>query len=39
VAREHVTALVAFEDEAAGAFWRFAGYLQDYAIGRRVRNL
>jgi ribosomal protein S18 acetylase RimI-like enzyme len=34
-----VTALVAFEDEAAGAFWESAGYLQDREIGRRVRNL
>jgi ribosomal protein S18 acetylase RimI-like enzyme len=34
-----VTALVAFEDEAAGAFWDFAGYPQDREIGRRVRNL
>lgn len=34
-----VTALVAFEDEAAGAFWESAGYPQDREIGRRVRNL
>ncbi|MBW8058757.1 MAG: GNAT family N-acetyltransferase [Solirubrobacterales bacterium] len=34
-----VTALVAFEDEAAGAFWESAGYPQDRDIGRRVRNL
>jgi ribosomal protein S18 acetylase RimI-like enzyme len=34
-----VTALVAFEDEAAGAFWDSAGYPQDHDIGRRVRNL
>lgn len=34
-----VTALVAFEDEAAGAFWDSAGYPQDREIGRRVRNL
>ncbi|MFP5388321.1 MAG: GNAT family N-acetyltransferase [Thermoleophilia bacterium] len=34
-----VTALVAFEDEAAGAFWEAAGYPQDQEIGRRVRNL
>jgi ribosomal protein S18 acetylase RimI-like enzyme len=34
-----VTALVAFEDEAAGAFWGSAGYPQDREIGRRVRNL
>lgn len=34
-----VTALVAFEDEAAGAFWESAGYPQDREIGRRVRNI
>jgi ribosomal protein S18 acetylase RimI-like enzyme len=34
-----VTALVAFEDNAAGAFWDAAGYLRDQEIGRRVRNL
>lgn len=34
-----VTALVAFEDDAAGAFWESAGYRQDEEIGRRVRNL
>jgi ribosomal protein S18 acetylase RimI-like enzyme len=34
-----VTALVAFEDEAAGAFWESAGYPRDEEIGRRVRNL
>jgi ribosomal protein S18 acetylase RimI-like enzyme len=34
-----VTALVAFEDEVAGAFWESAGYPQDHDIGRRVRNL
>jgi hypothetical protein len=34
-----VTALVAFEDEAAGAFWEAAGYPKDRQIGRRVRNL
>jgi len=33
-----VTALVAFEDEAAGAFWESAGYPRDHEIGRRVRN-
>lgn len=41
--REHgatrVTALVAFDDEVAGAFWESAGYPQDPVIGRRVRNL
>jgi ribosomal protein S18 acetylase RimI-like enzyme len=34
-----VTALVAFDDEAAGAFWESAGYPCDREIGRRVRNL
>ena len=34
-----VTALVAFDDEAAGGFWGAAGYRQDQEIGRRVRNL
>lgn len=34
-----VTALVAFDDEAAGGFWESAGYPQDHEIGRRVRNL
>ena len=34
-----VTALVAFEDEAAAEFWESAGYPLDQAIGRRVRNL
>lgn len=34
-----VTALVAFDDEVAGGFWESAGYPQDGAIGRRVRNL
>jgi ribosomal protein S18 acetylase RimI-like enzyme len=34
-----ITALVAFEDDAAGAFWESAGYPQDRDIGRRVRNL
>jgi ribosomal protein S18 acetylase RimI-like enzyme len=34
-----VTALVAFDDEAAGGFWDAAGYPQDQEIGRRVRNL
>lgn len=34
-----ITALVAFDDDAAGAFWRAAGYPQDGEIGRRVRNL
>lgn len=34
-----VTALVAFDDVAAGGFWESAGYPQDREIGRRVRNL
>jgi ribosomal protein S18 acetylase RimI-like enzyme len=34
-----ITALVAFDDAAAGAFWEYAGYPQDQEIGRRVRNL
>jgi ribosomal protein S18 acetylase RimI-like enzyme len=34
-----VTALVAFDDEAAGGFWDSAGYPRDQEIGRRVRNL
>jgi len=34
-----ITALVAFEDEAAAAFWENAGYPRDREIGRRVRNL
>jgi ribosomal protein S18 acetylase RimI-like enzyme len=34
-----ITALVAFEDEGAAAFWESAGYPQDREIGRRVRNL
>ena len=34
-----VTALVAFDDEAAGGFWESAGYPLDHEIGRRVRNL
>jgi ribosomal protein S18 acetylase RimI-like enzyme len=34
-----ITALVAYEDEAASAFWQSAGYPQDREIGRRVRNL
>ncbi len=34
-----VTALVAFDDEVAGAFWESAGYPRDREIGRRVRNL
>lgn len=34
-----ITALVAFDDEAAGGFWEAAGYPVDREIGRRVRNL
>lgn len=34
-----VTALVAFDDEAAAGFWDAAGYPRDQEIGRRVRNL
>jgi len=34
-----VTALVAFNDETAGAFWEAAGYPMDREIGWRVRNL
>jgi ribosomal protein S18 acetylase RimI-like enzyme len=34
-----VTALVAYDDPSAAAFWDAAGYPLDQAIGRRVRNL
>jgi ribosomal protein S18 acetylase RimI-like enzyme len=34
-----VTALVAYDDAAAAAFWGSAGYPQDTQIGRRVRNI
>lgn len=34
-----VTALVAFDDEAAAGFWESAGYPRDPVIGRRVRNI
>jgi ribosomal protein S18 acetylase RimI-like enzyme len=34
-----ITALVAFDDEAAGGFWDSAGYPTDSEIGRRVRNI
>lgn len=34
-----ITALVAFDDEAAGGFWEAAGYPRDREIGRRVRNI
>lgn len=33
-----VSALVAFDDETAGAFWEGAGYPVDREIGRRVRD-
>ncbi|HEY2630762.1 MAG TPA: GNAT family N-acetyltransferase [Solirubrobacteraceae bacterium] len=34
-----VTALVAYDDDIAVSFWEAAGYPQDRAIGRHVRNL
>jgi len=34
-----VTALVAFDDEAAEAFWESADYPLHREMGRRVRNL
>jgi ribosomal protein S18 acetylase RimI-like enzyme len=34
-----VSALVAYDDPAAAAFWDSVGYPQDPQIGRRVRNL
>ncbi len=34
-----VTALVAHDDQPAGAFWDAAEYPRDTVIGRRVRNL
>jgi ribosomal protein S18 acetylase RimI-like enzyme len=34
-----ITALVGYNDATAAAFWDSAGYPQDRAIGRRVRNL
>jgi ribosomal protein S18 acetylase RimI-like enzyme len=34
-----ITALVAYDDDAAGSFWDTAGYPQDAEIGRRVRNI
>lgn len=34
-----ITALVAYDDDAAGGFWDAAGYPRDREIGRRVRNL
>lgn len=38
-AARRITALVAFDDAVAGAFWESAGYPWDPEIGRRVRNL
>jgi ribosomal protein S18 acetylase RimI-like enzyme len=34
-----VTALVAYDDPVAAAFWDAAGYPRDREIGRRVRNI
>jgi hypothetical protein len=34
-----ITALVAFDDEDARAFWRSAGYAADSEMGRMVRSL
>lgn len=34
-----ITALVAYDDAAAGSFWDAAGYPRDSEIGRRVRNI
>lgn len=34
-----VTALVAYDDPVAAAFWDSAGYPRDRQIGRRVRNI
>jgi ribosomal protein S18 acetylase RimI-like enzyme len=34
-----ITALVAYDDPTAAAFWDSVGYPQDREIGRRVRNL
>jgi ribosomal protein S18 acetylase RimI-like enzyme len=34
-----ITALVVYDDPDAASFWNAAGYPQDTAIGRRVRNL
>ncbi len=36
---QRITALVAYDDPVAGAFWDSAGYPQDSQIGRRVRNV
>jgi ribosomal protein S18 acetylase RimI-like enzyme len=34
-----VTALVAYDDPVAAAFWDSVGYPQDPQVGRRVRNM
>jgi ribosomal protein S18 acetylase RimI-like enzyme len=34
-----ITALVAYDDPVAAAFWDSVGYPQDPQIGRRVRNI
>jgi ribosomal protein S18 acetylase RimI-like enzyme len=34
-----ITALVAYDDQAAASFWGAAGYPRDTQIGRRVRNI
>lgn len=36
---KRITALVAYDDPVAGAFWDSVGYPQDPQIGRRVRNM
>jgi ribosomal protein S18 acetylase RimI-like enzyme len=36
---KRITALVAYDDPVAGAFWDSAGYPQDPQIGRRVCNV
>jgi ribosomal protein S18 acetylase RimI-like enzyme len=36
---KRITALVAYDDPVAGAFWDSVGYPQDLQIGRRVRNI
>ncbi|HET8754775.1 MAG TPA: GNAT family N-acetyltransferase [Solirubrobacteraceae bacterium] len=39
VGAPRVTALVAFDDEAARGFWEAAGYAADPVMGRMVRDL
>ncbi len=39
IGARRVTALVAYEDPVAGAFWDSAGYPLDSDIGRRVSNI